>query len=39
MIKKIVLILFCLVLIISRGKNSDPVYKETKIKVKTAKIS
>ncbi len=39
MIKKILLILICLPLIISCGKKSDPVYKETKIIFKTAKIS
>jgi len=39
MIKKIILIFFCLSLIISCGKKADPEYKETKIKVKTAKIS
>ena len=39
MIKKITLIFFCLTLIISCGKKADPEYKETKTKVKTAKIS
>ena len=39
MIKKIVLIFFCLTLMISCGKKAEPEYKETKIKVKTAKIT
>ena len=39
MIRKLVLIFFCLTLIISCGKKADPEYKETKTKVKTAKIS
>ena len=39
MIKKITLILFCFIIITSCGKKSDPVYKETKIKIETAKIS
>ena len=39
MIKKITLIFFCLTLMISCGKKADPEFKETNIKVKTAKIS
>ena len=39
MIKKIILILFCFTIVISCGKKADPVYKETKIKIETAKIS
>ena len=39
MIRKITLIFFCLTLIISCGKKAEPEYKETKTKVKTAKIS
>ena len=39
MIRKIALIFFCLILIISCGKKAEPEYKETKIKIKTAKIS
>ena len=39
MIRKIALILFCLTLMISCGKKADPEYKETKIKIKTVKIS
>ena len=39
MIRKLVLIFFCLTLIISCGKKAEPEYKETKTKVKTAKIS
>ena len=39
MIRKIALIFFCLTFMISCGKKADPEYKETKIKVKAAKIS
>ena len=39
MIRKIALIFFCLTLITSCGKKAEPEYKETNIKVKTAKIS
>ena len=39
MIRKIALIFFCLTLMISCGKKAKPEYKETKIKVKTTKIS
>ncbi len=39
MIRKIALIFFCLTLIISCGKKAEPEYKETNIKVKTAKIN
>ena len=39
MIRKIALIFFCLTLIISCGKKAEPEYKETKIIIKTAKIS
>ena len=39
MIKKIALIFFCLILMISCGKKAEPEYKETKIKVKTVKIT
>ena len=39
MIRKIALIFFCLTLLTSCGKKAEPEYKETKIKVKTAKIS
>ena len=39
MIRKIALIFFCLTLTISCGKKADPEYKETKVTIKTAKIS
>ena len=39
MIKKTILIFICLFFLFSCGKKADPEYKETKIKVKTAKIS
>jgi len=39
MIRKIALIFFCLTLMVSCGKKADPEHKETKIKVKMAKIS
>jgi len=39
MIRKIALIFFCLTLMISCGKKAPPKYEETKIKVKTTKIS
>ena len=39
MIKKIIFTLLCFLFLFSCGKKADPEYKETKTKVKTAKIS
>ena len=39
MTKKTILMVLCLLFLFSCGKKADPEYKETKIKVKTAKIS
>ena len=39
MIKKILLIVVILTFAVSCGKKADPEYKETKITIKTAKIS
>ena len=39
MIKKILLTVIILTFVVSCGKKADPEYKETKITIKTAKIS